>query len=747
MKLQIKRMAALLLCTLLLLAVLPAQVFAADRTDFNAILEAGQTGKNAIYVVTEPVFYTSEVQSFSGDYAIYLDAATGVWGITDYRGNVVYYPGEDDPIPVIPVCDNVFLGGSYSDQTYGSGWLYDFQGNLLYSERLGKRNCGGLTDSKTGKCNLYWALDRSMSFSSGGGGGYEAWFCGRIGSSDGKVKEADRISPPVNGMVTYQQNGKWGLRVLFGEELLPLEYDLLMFVSSDVLLFRQNGKNGLMGTDGSVQTEAIYDSAIPCPYEDGSLIQVGQNGKFGIMTADGSFPVPLCFDEIVYCGAYSDHYEFYGTVDGAGTYYCGNAESYWLMDDPSNNRIPLAWPGMYFLSADNESQIVDEQNQPLIEEYLSASYYQTDEILVVYLPQENLTRFYDRNLTLLTELPGYPMRTELGFAFVQHDENWRPTTVFYDEGGQLVNTLPEVEILFLTDGCPILRREDRRYALADGLGNLRTDFEFAAMLEISSGWDELRYPFFAAIRPEEFTGTNYDLYEIIDSHSLQNVLGDGCKINSDTLVLPEGSYFPFFKDGKTGFARLTARGESPFRDVGENSWYSKPVKFCYSAGLMSGTGNAQFSPKGQTTRAALVQMLYKISGEETASYGFTDVPEGKWYTRAVNWAAANGIVSGKTPTRFAPNDPVTREQLVTILYKYAASFTPQSTDHSVLEPYADKGSISAYALNGMAWAVQNGILSGKTADTVVPKGKASRAEIATIMMRFVQYMAACQAGA
>lgn len=741
MKLHLKRGLILLLCAAMLATLLPVQATAAEQVDFNALLKAGQTDVNAIYVVTDPVFYTSDVSEFYGDYAAFRSLEHGRWGITNYKGKVVYEQGsEDDPYPIRPICENVFLGGSYSDMTYKSGYLYDFQGNRLLDEKVGIRNCGSLLNSATGKEDLYWVWDRSISYSLGPGGGYEIRFYGRIGSADGRIMEADRISFPVGGMVSYEQNGKWGLRKLFGEELLPQVYDFLMFVSSEVLLFQKDGKWGLMHADGSFHSEKLYDYAQPYLSTASFIILVKENGKYGLMTPDGSLPVPLCFDSLEYGGNVSDgsndRYAFYGVQDGAGGYYYGDSESYWRMDDPIKNRVALDWPGMYLIPAGEESRIVDEQNRPLIEDFVSDMYVQTGNTLVFYMPEQNLTRFYDRNLKLLKELEAILTRTALGFCAVRTDENGFPTTEFYDEQGQLVRSLPGASLNYIAWGYPILRREtDGKVAIADGLGNMLTDYIYRGVDEISSGWDGLTYPYALARQ------YGSELYEIIDLRTRKNALFEGCFANDSAYLMPEGRYFPIFADGKTGFARLTARGESPFRDVADHAWYVGFVKFCCNAGLMSGTGNGKFSPKNLTTRAALVLMLYKVSGEKTASYGFQDVPAGKWYTDAVNWAAAKGIVNGKTAVSFAPNDPVTREQLVTILYKYAGTFAPQNSDHSVLASFADADKVSAYALDGMAWAVQNGLLSGKTADTIVPKGKATRAEIATIMMRFVAYMA------
>ena len=180
-------------------------------------------------------------------------------------------------------------------------------------------------------------------------------------------------------------------------------------------------------------------------------------------------------------------------------------------------------------------------------------------------------------------------------------------------------------------------------------------------------------------------------------------------------------------------------------DVEPGRWFSEPINFCYNAGLMNGMGKGQFQPQAQMTRAMLVQVLYNISGYEAESYGFTDVASNRWYYKAINWAAKEGIVNGMTATTFAPDLPVTREQMVTILQRYAAKFGPALAEQETLSAYNDAGKVSNFARGAMCWAVENGIINGKTPVTLDPQGKATRAEIATVLMRFVRLMAQKQA--
>jgi hypothetical protein len=316
------------------------------------------------------------------------------------------------------------------------------------------------------------------------------------------------------------------------------------------------------------------------------------------------------------------------------------------------------------------------------------------------------------------------------------DDDLQPITEFYDRNGTLVQSLLGVRTDPICHRYALSLKKNDLFAFADQSGDPLTDYIYSFVMEVSGGREYIHYPYAIAKRAD--TGSK----ELIDVRTGKNAITENAAVSGYEEIIEEGNYFPFYVDGKTGVARLTVRGESPFRDVGESSWYTEAVKFCYNAGLMSGMGEGEFGPKVTMNRAMLVSVLYRISGEKTASHGFTDVPEGKWYTDAVNWAASLGIVSGKTETSFCPKDPVTREQMVTILYNYACLFGEQAADLSLLDSFEDAGRVGNYARTPMAWAVGVGVISGRTPTTLDPKGNATRAEIASILMRFIRYMAA-----
>ena len=178
----------------------------------------------------------------------------------------------------------------------------------------------------------------------------------------------------------------------------------------------------------------------------------------------------------------------------------------------------------------------------------------------------------------------------------------------------------------------------------------------------------------------------------------------------------------------------------PFADVASGDWYAQAVAYVYRQGLMSGTAQDRFSPDLTTSRAMIVTILYRLAGSPAVTGGaaFTDVASGDWYAGGVAWASANGIVTGYGDGRFGPNDPITREQLAAILHRYAG-FSGQSTaGRADLSGYTDAGQVSAYAADAMGWAVDRGLITGVSAHTLVPGGSATRAQAATILMRFCQ---------
>ena len=181
----------------------------------------------------------------------------------------------------------------------------------------------------------------------------------------------------------------------------------------------------------------------------------------------------------------------------------------------------------------------------------------------------------------------------------------------------------------------------------------------------------------------------------------------------------------------------------PFTDVAETDWFHDAVQYAYENGLMDGVGDGQFAPNATTNRAMVVTILYRLAGEPAVSgdAAFTDVADGLWYTDAVLWAAQKGIVNGISETEFAPGGDLTREQLATVLYRYAQDQGYDVSASADLSGYPDAGQVQDYAQPAMAWAVAEGIVEGMDGN-LNPAGNATRAQIATILMRFLAAVSA-----
>lgn len=178
---------------------------------------------------------------------------------------------------------------------------------------------------------------------------------------------------------------------------------------------------------------------------------------------------------------------------------------------------------------------------------------------------------------------------------------------------------------------------------------------------------------------------------------------------------------------------------NPFTDVSQDAWYYDAVKYAVQHKLFCGISDTAFSPDSTMTRGMLATVLYRMAGKpnienEIWDYPFADVDAEAYYATAIYWARLNGIASGYSDEKFGPDDPITREQLVAILYNYSSSPTSSQT----LEGFTDTDKISSYALNALRWAVEQGILQGKGDGVLDPTGQATRAEVAAILQRFCQ---------
>ena len=181
-------------------------------------------------------------------------------------------------------------------------------------------------------------------------------------------------------------------------------------------------------------------------------------------------------------------------------------------------------------------------------------------------------------------------------------------------------------------------------------------------------------------------------------------------------------------------------GANPFTDVSEKDWFYGDVMFVYENGLMLGTSKTLFSPYGTATRGMMATILWRMEGSPApkGKNSFTDVEAGKWYADAITWTAENGIFAGYGKDKFGPDDPITREQLAAIFYRYADYKGYDLTVKGNLDKFKDADKITDYAKTAMQWAVGSGLMKGKSGNLLDPQGTATRAEIAAMLHRFIE---------
>ena len=212
-------------------------------------------------------------------------------------------------------------------------------------------------------------------------------------------------------------------------------------------------------------------------------------------------------------------------------------------------------------------------------------------------------------------------------------------------------------------------------------------------------------------------------------------------IVSEVYTVAVATMLPPYIGSVTGGKKPDTDVRLPFTDVSRTSWFYADAAFVYEKGLFSGTDSSTFSPDASMTRAMLVTVLYRLEGQPavTGNSSFADVKSGVYYERAVIWAAANGIVTGTGSASFSPDAKVTREQLAAILYRYAQYRKLDPSANAKLNGFSDADNVSGYASAALGWAVVEGLVNGASG-RLMPKGNATRAQVAAIFHRFVENM-------
>ena len=233
-------------------------------------------------------------------------------------------------------------------------------------------------------------------------------------------------------------------------------------------------------------------------------------------------------------------------------------------------------------------------------------------------------------------------------------------------------------------------------------------------------------------------GKSYVVYQISDDGTVERLAGECIKQGKKFFVKVTTTHL-------NTFVVLPVKTvELPFTDVQETDWFYNAVSCAYVNGLFNGTSNTTFSPNDTMTRAMLAAVLYRLAGSPAGdgkAPAFTDVAPDTWYTNAVAWANGNGIVTGYGNGLFGGTDSITREQLVVMLYRYAKFMKHDTAAAGDLSAFTDAGNASDWAVEALRWAYAEGLITGRTATTIVPQGTATRAEVAMILMRFGEELA------
>ena len=241
---------------------------------------------------------------------------------------------------------------------------------------------------------------------------------------------------------------------------------------------------------------------------------------------------------------------------------------------------------------------------------------------------------------------------------------------------------------------------------------------------------------------------------------------EGYQVSGITVTDAKGSVIPVTKDDDgtysftmpgsavtvtpsfTKSGEPTADGACPrdstcpisrFTDAEPGAWYHDGAHWALDEGVMNGVGDDRFAPNGSTSRAMIVTMLWRLEGEKDGkASAFSDVKAGSWYEKAVNWAAETGVVNGTSETSFSPDDPVTREQIVTILHRYAENKGDAEYPDANILDFEDGIDVSSWAVMPFRWAVQEGVIEGVGGNRLAPRDNATRAQVATMFMRFAK---------
>lgn len=721
------RLISLTLAILLLTLCVSA---AEEPLDFKALAEKGNVDTHVGLTVTCPPRHRMYWCTGTEDYVLFHREDDRRYCVADYTGNITF--------TLDPDCVEAAL--TEGNFVVANGRVYDVTGKQLSDERYYVQPDYNVM--RTGIGDDYVLIANYVNDRTGGRQRF------LLVDHAGRNLVTDGFAGIYQGIAVCCKDGKWGAQEFFGRTYLPFTYDHLAMANDGILVCSKDGKFGLIDLEGNTVVPFDYDEMTVLKNDDNRRIAVRKENLWGVIDLTGRVRVPI----------------EYGVISGTDSPQIGGTPTQWYHaekpgevawynvceDDTFLLNGSPAFPAKDLILTDGRFlqkaksgetyALVDDHGERLIGEdiyyydlfdggYYFVSYDQTT--------MKNIGRLYSEDLELMREIPGATsavigFKAYVRFAktesvlLVQCRDNDRVEVFGYD--GTPLETMNATYLMGASAKTILLKKSGQ---LAVGTADAKhfTPFQYASA-GIVDGEEE----------KSELVLVNRGSYD----HLIHNTGTEMFKYETFGFERINGAdkgYYMFrVPDGKCGFVQI-APPEMCFGDASDTDWFAKSISFCVNAGLMHGMGKGLFAPQTAMTRAMLVQVLYNLSGEPSEPHGFADVADGAWYADAVNWAAANGIVNGVTNERFDPNSPVTREQMVTILRRYAQRFGDAEGDSDALMGFSDRSRVSNYAVDSMNWAVTTGLINGRTPTTLEPQGMAKRAEVATVLMRFIKLMA------
>ena len=731
------------LLTAVLLMNLVFSVFALDGGADQALPkeQKGQSNGASVVVTAEAKYYFGWAGTFIGDLCFVEQVEPGYNAIVDYKGNIIWKLKEGEKSAQI--YKSGFLS-VFSDPTRGQYYNANrtqlSDGKYSYDPQHGVE----LKDHATGEAS--WLVADAVS-SNGSSAGRA------LISLKAQTMLAQDFGEIWSGMVTVRENGKWGLRKLYGKLLISCTYDALELIGPNRLIGIKNGNGYILDLNGNTVKAlgALSEFKSQERLYDLDRLLVKQGSFWGVMDLQGNLLIPCEYEELWYYNAPNIPENLYYGVKNGVEYSLGEGQngariplggvndsdtSYAYVEPFGNNVYVRRDGGEYkysvldrtgaaLLPGQYDSYVINGNRSHLLLEKQQTN--DKGQTVLTYT-------VYRADMTTVMELNGLTSLNDEGI------QNLSGSVVsFYNLEGYLLGTIDNVSFVNGEDSLVVLGRGSS-YALADSAGNLFTDFIYQDIMRIEGK------EIVAARQGNTWYLLNYN----------------GRKVLNDPLDLYPlfyyGTTYSFFlSNGKYGVCKyVPAAAECSNSDTGKHRWERKSAvtaatctetgEQCYRCAVCGAT-KTEITPIDPDNHAwTLTEVLteaeegglhactglYTCSRCEEAKEAplcaaevFTDMPaEGNWAHAPIDWAYFHGITSGKTAATFAPKDTVTRAEAMTFLWKTVGSPEPNAEEN----PFTDVAE-GKYFYKPVLWAVENGITGGATETTFAPKQKCTRAQI------------------